>query len=143
MTRRPLRTKATVVFDRPFRLPGLDEVLPEGAYLVEAEIEMPPGVVDPEAWRASVSIHLHRSEVSPGLARTLTVPLTELELALAEDREPGPSLTERLLDEMLADPMIRLVMASDNVTEEEIRRLWCSPRRASGSDVPPRSRTRP
>lgn len=130
MTKSPLRTKATVDFDRPFRLPGLDEVLPEGAYFVETELEVPPGASDPEAWRASVLIHLHRSDASPGLARTLTVPLTELELALAEDREPGPSLAERLLDEMLADPMIRLVMASDNVTEDEIRRLWGSPRRS-------------
>lgn len=142
MTRRPLRTKATVVFDRPFRLPGLDELLPEGAYHVETEIEMPPGLVDPEAWRASVLIHLHRSKASPGLNRTLTVPLTELELALAEDRGSGRSMTERLLDEMLADPMIRLVMASDNVTEEEIRRLWCSPSGVSRSHVSGRSRKR-
>jgi hypothetical protein len=126
----PVRTAATVVFDRPFRLPTLDEMLPEGPYVVETEVGMPPDA-DPERWRASVLIHLHRANAAPGLARTLTVPLTDLDLALAEDRETGPSLAERLLDEMLADPMVRLVMASDNVTETEIRQLW-GQRRVSG-----------
>ncbi len=127
----PVRTRSTVVFDSPFRLPGLDEVLPDGAYLVETEFEMPPDVVDPDQWRASVKLHLHRPDASPGLARTLTVSLVDFEQAVAEDQEPGRSLAERLLDEMLADPMIRLVMASDSVTEKEIRRLWTAPRRAA------------
>lgn len=132
MTPVPVRTRSTIVFDSPFRLPGLDEVLPAGGYLVETELKMPSDVIDSDQWRASVKLHLHRLDESPGLARTLTVSLAEFEQVVAQDQELGRSLAERLLDEMLSDPMIRLIMASDSVSEEEIRRLWHSPRRAPG-----------
>ncbi|WP_290753097.1 hypothetical protein [Amaricoccus sp.] len=112
-----------MTFGHPFRLAGLDEVLPAGAYPVEAELGSPAGV-DPEAWRASVLIHLHRTVAAPGLARTLTIPLSELDRALAEDRDIRMTLSERLLEEMLADPMIRLVMASDQISEDEMRAVW-------------------
>lgn len=127
MTRAAVRTKATVVFGRPFRLPGLDEVLPEGSYLVELDLQMPVGLPEPEEWRASALVHLHRQVASPDLARTLTIPLVDLEQALEEDRESASLLAARLLDEMLADPMVRLIMASDNVTEDQIRQLFPKP----------------
>jgi hypothetical protein len=49
--------------------------------------------------------------------------LTELERAVAEDKASGSALLEFFLEEMLADPMIRLVMQADGVTEDEFRAL--------------------
>jgi hypothetical protein len=101
----------TVVFSRPFRVPGLDEVLPDGEYTVEHR-------------GASALIHLHATSASPGLARTLTVPLADLKRAVAESRLSGEPLADFLLDELLADTLVRLVMASDDVTEEQMRSLY-------------------
>jgi len=60
----------------------------------------------------------------------LTVPLAELERAVAKDKLPGKALTDFFLEEMLADPMIRLVMKADGVEEAELRSLYAgSPKR--------------
>ena len=118
-----VRSKTTAVFARPFSVPGLDEVLPAGEYSLETELAATPGLADPERWKASVLIHLHPDAAAPGLARTLTIPLADLEQALAEDKLTGRPLADFVLDELLADPMVRLVMASDGVSEAEVRRL--------------------
>jgi hypothetical protein len=81
-----------------------------------------------------VLIHLQPKDASPGLARTLTIPLADLEQAQAEDQLSGPPLAQFLLDELLADPMVRLFMASDDVTEHDIRRLYSGSR--AGSEPP-------
>jgi hypothetical protein len=128
-----VNVRTTVVFARAFHVPGLDEWLPAGEYHVETELEAPSGFPDPESWKASVLIHLHPKTASPGLARTLTVPLADLERAQAEDRLSGAPLAEFLLDELLADPMVRLVMASDGVTEDHIRRLYSDLRAGPGA----------
>lgn len=120
----PVKARTSAVFVRPFRIPGFDEELPPGEYALETELHPPSGFPDPESWKASVLIHLHPKDASPALARTLTVPLADLERAEAEDRLTGRPLAEFLLDELLADPMVRLFMASDGVTEEEIRRVY-------------------
>jgi hypothetical protein len=120
----PVRARTRAVFVRPFSIPGFDGELPPGEYVLETELEPPSGFPDPESWRASVVIHLHPKDASPGLSRTLTVPLADLERAEAEDRLSGRPLAEFLLDELLADPMVRLFMASDGITEEEMRRLY-------------------
>jgi hypothetical protein len=86
-------------------------VLPAGEYTVEHR-------------GASVLIELHATSASPGLARTLTIPLADLERALAENLLSGEPLADFLLDELLADPLVRLVMASDHVTEEQMRHLY-------------------
>ena len=70
-----------------------------------------------------MQVHLHPTPGSPGLARTLTIPLAELEHALARDKLSGRPLADFILEEMLADPMVRLVMESDGVTDEDMRRL--------------------
>ena len=129
-----VKARTTAVFARAFRVPGLNEVLPAGEYVVETELEAPSGFPDPESWKASVLIHLHPKTASPGLVRTLTVPLADLESALAEDRLSGSPLAEFRLDELLADPMVRLVMTSDGVTEDQIRRLYSGLR--IGSEPP-------
>jgi hypothetical protein len=127
-----VKARTTTVFVRPFRVPGFDGLLPAGEYLLETELEAPSGFPDPESWKASVLIHLHPKGASPGLARTVTVPLTDLERAQAEDSLSGAPLAEFLLDELLADPMVRLFMASDDVSEDDIRRLY--PGRRAGPE---------
>lgn len=76
-------------------------------------------------------IHLHPKQGVPGLARNLTVPSAELERAFAADQLPGKPLSDLLLDEMLADPMVKLVMQSDRVSEDDIRRLFSEPVRSA------------
>jgi hypothetical protein len=122
--RRIARAKSTAFFRRPFRLPGLNELLAAGEYPIETELEAPAGSHEPDRWRASVLIHLPTKAESPGLVRTLTVPHAELEQAQVEDRLSGAPLAEVLLAKLLADPMVQLVMASDSVTEAQIRRSF-------------------
>lgn len=123
-----VRSKSTVVFSRPFVIPGFDEVLPAGEYAFEAELEAPTGFSSPESCIASVLIYLHPKAKSPGLAQTLTIPFQELERALAEDKLSGQPLADFFLEEMLADPMVRLVMQSDGVSEADMRRLYSGSR---------------
>jgi hypothetical protein len=123
-----VKSKSTAVFLRPFVVPGFDEVLPAGEYAFEAELEAPTGFSNPESWIASVLIYLHPKAKSPGLAQTLTIPLQELERALAKDKLSGQPLADFFLEKMLADPMIRLVMQSDGVSEAYLRRLYSGSR---------------
>jgi hypothetical protein len=115
--------KTTAVFLQPFRLECFDEVLPAGDYLIETELMDPVDWIDPGDWTASVLVHLQPRASHPGLSRTLTVPLSELERAVAEDKLSGKALLDFFLEEMLADPMVCLVMKADGVTEDEFRDL--------------------
>lgn len=117
-------SKYTAVFLKPFMAGGMKDALPGGAYEVEAELEAPPGHSSPQEWKASVVIHLHPVAESPGLVRTLTIPLAELEFALAQDKLSDQLVAGGLLDRMLADPMVRLIMRSDGVSEAFTRRLF-------------------
>ena len=58
----------------------------------------------------------------------MTISLADLEHALAKDKLSGQPLADFVLEEMLADPMVRLFMKSDGVTEEDMRRLHAEPR---------------
>ena len=127
----PLTIRTTAVFARPFRLADFDEVLPAGEYELETELLDQVDAVERGDWTSSVLVHLHPRESHPGLSRTLTVTLAELEKAVAKDKLTGKALTEYFLEEMLADPMVCLVMQADGVSEEEIRRLYSSHPEAS------------
>jgi hypothetical protein len=116
-------SKTTAIFAEPFRLPGLDEVLPAGAYELETEINAPFEHLDPDRWKASVMVRLHPRQSHPGLDRTMTVPLEALEQALARDLGTGHPVFDSFVEDMLSDPIVRLVMAADGVSEAEIRRL--------------------
>ena len=116
--------RTTIVFSRPFTVPGFDETLPAGDYEVETELCAPPDQVDPEQWKASVLVHLHARKTHPGLVRTLTVSLADLDNAQARDKLSGKELSQFFIEEMLADPMVRLVMQADGVSEEHIRHLY-------------------
>ena len=119
-------SKTTAIFERPFSLPGFAEVLPAGEYDLETEISAPPDHRDPDRWKASVLVRLHPRNTHPGLVRSLTVPLSALEDALGRDKLTGASLVDFFIDEMLADPMVQLVMRADRVTEAEVRALYAS-----------------
>jgi hypothetical protein len=119
-----LTRKSIAVFSRPFTIPGLAETLPAGEYEIETELVSPPDQTDPEAWKASVVVKLHPRMSHPGLARTLTVSLAELDHVRARDKLTGRALTDFFLEEMLADPMVRLVMKADGVSEAHLRHLY-------------------
>ena len=119
-----LTSKTIAVFSRPFTVPGFAETLPAGEYEIETELVSPPDQRDPEAWKASVLVKLHPRVSHPGLARTLTVSLADLDHARARDKLTGKALSDFFLEEMLADPMVRLVMKADGVSEAHLRHLY-------------------
>lgn len=125
-----LISKTIAVFSRPFTVPGFAETLPAGEYEIETELVSPPDNQDPEAWKASVLVKLHSRVAHPGLARTLTVSLADLDHARAKDKLTGRALSDFFLEEMLADPMVRLVMKADGVSEAHLRHLY------SGQEMP-------
>ncbi|WP_191090231.1 hypothetical protein [Histidinibacterium aquaticum] len=114
-----IKTRATLL--KPFRLATFDEVLPAGDYLIKMELIDPVDWIDPGDWIASVLVHLKSCASRSGRSRTLTVPLIELERAEAEDKVTGKALFDYFLQEMLADPMICLVMQADGVAEDKFR----------------------
>lgn len=124
--------KNVAVFSRPFTIPGFDETLPAGEYDIETELSPPPDYQHPEAWKASVLVNLHPRGSHPGLARTLTVSLADLDEARVRDMLTGRELTDIFLEEMLADTMVRLVMEADGVSEMQLRQLYSGSR---GSDA--------
>ena len=119
-----LTSRTVAVFVRPFTVLGFAETLPAGEYEIETELVSPPDQVDPEAWKASVLVKLHPRTSHPGLARTLTVSLADLDHARARDKLTGKALSDFFLEEMLADPMVRLVMEADGVSEAHLRHLY-------------------
>ena len=125
-----IRTSA--VFLRPFQLASFNEILPAGEYEIEAQ---PRDLIDCSKGASelsSVVVHLLPRASQPGLKRTLTVPLVEIEHAVARDKLTGKTLTDFLLEEMLADPMIRLVMQADGISDLEIRRIYAA---RTGADL--------
>jgi hypothetical protein len=65
----------------------------------------------------------------------VTISLADLEHALAKDKLSGQPLADFVLEEMLADPMVRLFMKSDGVTEDDLRRLHTEPRPGAIGDA--------
>lgn len=120
----------TAVFLRPFQLPTFNETLPPGEYEIETQLPDSVDRIEPDTWTSSVLVHLHPRPSHPGLGRTLTVPLAELESAVAKDKLTSKALKDYFLEEMLADPMIRLVMQADGMTEAELRDLYSARSRA-------------
>lgn len=120
--------KTVAVFDRPFKLPGFDETLPAGEYDIETELASPPDHKDPQAWKASVVVNLHPRLSHPGLTRSLSVSLADLDHARAKDKLSGEDLSQVFLEEMLADPMVQLVMQADGVSETQLRHLYSGAR---------------
>ncbi len=82
-------SKKTVTFRRPFFLSGFDEVLPAGAYCVEADEELLEGISYSAYRRILTVIHLHADPGRPGVERFLTIDPNELDAALERDRALG------------------------------------------------------
>jgi hypothetical protein len=123
-----LTSKTVAVFSRPFTVPGFNETLPAGEYEIETELVSPPDQQDPAAWKTSVLVKLHPQTSHPGLARSLTVSLADLDYARAKDKQTGRALSDYFLEEMLADPMVRLVMEADGVSAAHMRHLYSGAR---------------
>lgn len=119
-----LTSQTVAVFTRAFTVPGCVEMLPAGEYDIQAEPVSPPDHLHPEAWKASVLVTLHPRVSCPGLAGPLTVSLADLDRARARDKLTGRVLSNFFLDEMLADPMVHLVMQADGVSETQLRHLY-------------------
>jgi hypothetical protein len=119
-----LISKTLAVFTSPFTVPGFGETLPAGEYEIETELVSPPDNLNPDAWKASVMVKLHPCKSHPGLARTLTVSLADLDNARARDKLSGRALSDFFLEEMLVDPMVQLVMKADGVSEAHLRHLY-------------------
>ncbi|TCO69094.1 hypothetical protein [Rhodovulum euryhalinum] len=119
-----LTSRTVAVFARQFTVPDFAETLPAGEYEIETELVSPLDHLHPEAWKASVLVKLHPRTSHPGLARTLTVSLADLDHARARDKLTGRALSDVFLEEMLADPMVRLVMQADGVSEAYLRHLY-------------------
>ncbi|RBO52525.1 hypothetical protein DSD19_14110 [Rhodovulum sp. BSW8] len=136
-----LTSKTVAVFSRPFTVPGFDETLPAGEYEIETEVASPPDQRDPAAWKASVLVKLHPRISHPGLARTLTVSLADLDQARARDKLTGRELSDFLLEEMLADPMVQLVMKADGVSEAHLRHLYSGSGTSDSNLAAPPSKT--
>lgn len=117
-------SKTVAVFARPFTVPGFGETLPAGAYEIETDLASPPEHGDREGWKASVQMTLHARTAHPGLARTLTVSRADLDHARARDKLTGRALSNFFLEDMLADPIVRLVMEADGVTAAQLRHLF-------------------
>jgi hypothetical protein len=71
--------RTTAIFERALGLPGLAEVLPAGEHDPETGISAPKDHRDPDRWKAPVPVRRHPRRSHPGLARSLTVPLSALE----------------------------------------------------------------
>ncbi len=100
---------------------------------IEAELVSPPDRLHPETWKASVLVKLHPRTRHPGLARILTVSLADMDHARVRDKLTGMALSDSFLEEMLGDPMVRLVMEADGVSEAHLRHP-CSGLQKSRSD---------
>tara|TARA_E500000318_G_scaffold17909_2_gene18454 strand:- start:48 stop:341 length:294 start_codon:yes stop_codon:yes gene_type:complete len=78
-------SKQTVTFQHPFRLFGLQEEQPAGAYLVEFDEELMQGVSFTAFRRTRVLVHLRRSEARPGISESLWIDPSDLDAALSRD----------------------------------------------------------
>jgi hypothetical protein len=82
----PTRTsEKTVTFRAPFALPGFDETLPAGDYVVETDEELLEGLSFPAYRRVLTLLHLHAKPGRAGMSETLPVDPHELEAALKRD----------------------------------------------------------
>jgi hypothetical protein len=116
---------STIEFLAPFSLLGFDETLPAGTYDIETELTVPVDHVDPATWKAAVLVRLHPRASHPGLVRTLSVPLTVFEAAIRNDLSADKvSSSDQFVERMLDDPLVRLMMRSDKVTEDELREFY-------------------
>ena len=76
----------TVTFTKPLFLDGIDEVLPGGPYTVETDAELVEGISFPVYRRKMTVINLQAIPGDPGIMRTVTIGLDDLDTALKRDQ---------------------------------------------------------
>lgn len=79
-------TERSVIFERPFRLGGIDGILPAGTYKIETEEALLEGVSFDAYRRLSTRIYLRNLAGHPGLTQIVTIKLGDLDAALERDR---------------------------------------------------------
>jgi hypothetical protein len=126
---------STVTFRRAFTFEGFDEALPAGEYRVTSEEDILDGISLPDCLRTYAVLHLHPTPGRFGLARTLTVSWEELERALSYDSRFAAMPADPDFDEMMAEPIIRLRMQADNVSEDGLRGLISPKSKKDPSDA--------
>lgn len=130
------KIRTIAIFHKPFKLPTLNETLPAGEYEIETEISDAVGVLSSPDWTTKVQVKLQPRAQYPGLSRTLTVALVDLQQAMAKDKQTNRDLVDYFLEEMLADPLIRLVMQADSVSDSEVRHYSAQARRVPSRGKP-------
>ena len=116
-------SRDTVTFMRPFLLAGQADELPAGKYEVVYEQEISDVTLSSNCLRTSVLLHLPPKIGGPSLSRELRVSWESLESALVTDQAPRKDSGRLLLNELLCDPLVCMVMRSDNVAEGDVRRV--------------------
>ena len=63
------------------------------------------------------------------------VSLADLHNAIAYEMESGKNLFDFILEETLAEPIVRMMMRADSVSELALRQLYLGPHRSTGLDA--------
>ena len=113
----------TATLRKSFKLKSFDEALPAGQYDIEIDGYSSDSSGNQEKYVYSVILHLHPCVSNPGLKRTLQVPLVDLEAVLLKDKMASRNREDPFLEEMMADPLIHLMMQADGYSEAEVRNL--------------------
>ncbi len=81
------RTETTVTFRNPFTLPSIEGCHPAGTYRVVTEDDAV--TIGPFAVTTRIATHLHTPALSlmPAAGNVFTIPATELQAAIEEDRQ--------------------------------------------------------
>jgi hypothetical protein len=85
-------TSSTVVFERPFRLDGVEGLYPPGSYVVETHEELIQGLSFAAYRRVGTFIALPLSRGASAGRQIVSIGPDELEAALVRDKRDEPEL---------------------------------------------------
>ncbi|WP_158969356.1 hypothetical protein [Chachezhania sediminis] len=120
-------TKTSRVFQQPLKLNSALKIRPQGRYRIEvrppASAGLHTGLLPPVRMNVPPR-QSHPVQSQPGPSPIQTDPLKGQEQDPPRGERARNAETKTFLNEMLTDPLIRLVMAADGVSEAEIRMLY-------------------
>lgn len=121
-----LSTDMNAMHHTPLERTGANGGLLGDVYEPMRQIGIRPRDYVPAFHNASFGDRLQPRSLNPGKgpARAPTGRCGSLNDAASRDELPGKGLTEEFLERMLADPMTRLIMTADGVSEAEVRTLY-------------------
>ncbi|MDT8344046.1 MAG: hypothetical protein RQ752_06400 [Thermohalobaculum sp.] len=108
----------TVRVSKSFCLPGVPGPLAAGSYVIEWRQHFLDDVSMPEA--AATEVHLHLG--AQAADAVVTIPWAALRTVLLHDRAQPQHPHKVPVAALADDPLIRLVMSSDGVTDHALRR---------------------